>query len=170
MTTHQFRCRGCQKVCRQRTRGQRYCGARSCQQKRRNAWRRERVATDEAYRLTARASTAAWLEAQGGAGAYYRSYRRKRKEAQRAGGQQDSAKPATRGEARPSGREQKATANAAGDADAKRDAKVAQASVIAGEYLLIPSGGAKRDAIVVQLRAISTETSEMQRTTHFSGG
>jgi hypothetical protein len=167
MAYAEFRCRGCQRICRQRAGGQRYCGARICQQKRRNAWRREHYATDESYRLTARASTEAWLEAQGGAGAYYRSYRRKRKEAQRAGDPSDVGKPATTGEIGPSGKLQKGTEEAKDDAGAKRDAKAPQQTVMTGEYLLIPSGGAKRDAILVQLRAISTETGGLQRTTHF---
>jgi hypothetical protein len=162
----EFRCRGCQRICRQRGACQRYCGARSCQQKRRNAWRREEYATDEAYRLTARASTEAWLEAQGGAAAYYRSYRLKRKEAKRAG---EGVKPATMGEVRPRGKPQRGPEEAAG-LSAKRDAKEAQGPVITGEYLLIPSGGTKRDAILVQLRAISMETADLQRTTHFQGG
>jgi hypothetical protein len=74
-----FRCRHCRKLRRKRTRDQRYCGESACQKARKNAWRREKYAEDADYRANQRDSTNAWLEKSGGAAAYHRVYRKRRK-------------------------------------------------------------------------------------------
>ena len=150
MTISQFRCSGCRTLCRKRAANQRYCSKAACQRKRRNRWRRERYATDDAYRLTAQASTVTWLAEQGGAGPYFRSYRKRR--AQQA--TPKSSGVSAQKETRRSG--------------AKSDAKTAQDPVTTGHYLLLPAGGAKSDAIVVQLLAIADDLADLQRTTGFS--
>ena len=78
MAQKKFRCRGCQKMYRQRVVEQQYCGGQACQQKRKNQWSRQRYAADADFRLTAKESTKSWLAAQGGAAKYYRKYRKQR--------------------------------------------------------------------------------------------
>ena len=79
MEKQRFRCKHCGKLKLQRVMGQKYCSEKACQQARRNTWRREKYAEDSDYRQNQQASTAAWLSSQGGAAAYYREYRSRRK-------------------------------------------------------------------------------------------
>lgn len=172
MAQKRFRCAGCGKVKREGAAGQRYCGAAACQKKRRDRWRRVRYAQDATYRETAQASTAAWLESRGGAAAYYRDYRRrKRKKDRGLGGAADAG---TAGESAKcaSGREESAVSppEASAKVDAKSDAKYAQPAVMTGRYLLVPAGGAKSDAIIVQLSVIAAQSGDLQRTTGYPGG
>ncbi len=80
MQGHVFRCRHCKEIRPKRSKDQRYCGRAACQKARNNDWRRARYAVDPDYRANQRAGTDAWLASQGGSAAYYRSYRRRRKE------------------------------------------------------------------------------------------
>ena len=82
MKPKRFRCRCCQRLHPMRVRDQKYCGSAKCQQARRNAWYREKCAGDPDYRANQKQSTQAWLESKGGAAAYYREYRKRRKQAQ----------------------------------------------------------------------------------------
>lgn len=139
MKHERFRCACCQKMRPARVKGQRYCGAPSCQQARKNAWRREKYATDVDYRATHKESTRAWLVSVGGAATYHRQYRKRRRgKQQRLVGQADS-----RASSVESGRR------------AKRDATSTDCPVETGHYLLVPIGDAKRDATVVEIRTIS---------------
>ena len=177
MEQKRFRCAGCNKLHRERVAGQRYCGARRCQRKRKNRWRRERYARDATYRETAQASTAAWLDSQGGVAAYYRDYRnrKKRKEDSGIAGAADGGSPAD--VAKCSSRMDKSavsspkeTGQASAKADANRDAESGQAAVMTGKYLLVPADGAKGDAVFVQLSVIAYKSDDLQRTTEFPGG
>lgn len=164
MADGQFRCTACRRLHRRRVAGQRYCGASACQRERRNAWRRQRYATDDAYRLTARESTKAWLEAQGGASRYYRAYREER--AQRRRDQANSAPKQARRQDRV--RAICAQKEMAGRG-ANSDANDAEALVTTGRYLVVAAERAKSDATIVHLLAITDDSSNLQRTTGFSG-
>ena len=74
-----FRCRECGKLRRRQAQEQRYCARSACQKARKNAWRRAKYAADADYRANQRDSTDAWLVGQGGAAAYHRAYRQRRK-------------------------------------------------------------------------------------------
>ena len=159
MADGRFRCAACRRLHRRRVPGQRYCGADACQRERRNAWRRQRYATDDAYRATARESTRAWLDAQGGAGSYYRNYREKRKKRRRSEGNTASDQPRRGG------------VDGSKETDGLRansDAKGTEPIVTTGKYLLVPAERANSDAIIVQLFLIKDDSFDLQRTTHFS--
>jgi hypothetical protein len=141
MGNQRFRCRHCKKLCCQRTEKQQYCGREACQKARKNTWRRRKAEVDPDYRANQRASTQAWLASQGGCSAYYRLYRERRRRRARCGQSDDAAAE----RARPP----------AGASRAKSDATRAQSLVIAGRYQLVPLGGAKSDAIWVQLTVIA---------------
>ena len=137
-----FRCRQCGKLKPKRTADQRYCGDAACQKARKNAWRRERYATDADYRLNQRDSTKAWLAANGGAAAYYRRYRSRRIEVEAAA--ESDAEPVE--VSAPGG--QTAT-------PANSDALLVESQVISGKYELVPLGGANSDAFWAEIRIIS---------------
>lgn len=69
-----FRCTCCRRIVRKnsRVKNQRYCGARDCQQARKNAWQREKQQTDPDYRSNKRESQQAW---QIGNRTYWQKYR-----------------------------------------------------------------------------------------------
>jgi len=69
-----FRCACCRRIVRRnsRVKNQRYCGARDCQQARKNAWQREKQQTDPDYRSNKRESQKTW---QQGNRTYWRQYR-----------------------------------------------------------------------------------------------
>jgi hypothetical protein len=159
MADGKFRCAACRKLHRRRVPGQRYCGADACQRERRNAWRRERYATDDVYRVTARESTRAWLEAQGGAACYYRRYREKRKKRRRCEDKMPSEQPRRGGNDAP---------NETDELRANSNAKGTESIVTTGKYLLVPAERANSDAIIVQLLLITDDSLNLQRTTHFS--
>jgi hypothetical protein len=135
-----FRCRHCGKRRRRRTREQSYCGERECQKARKNAWRRDRYATDADYRANQRDSTEAWLREQGGAAAYHRDYRRRRKEAE---GVESRGTTPERDEPQ---------------ANANSDASPAESSFKSGIYAICPitaESDANSDAIVARIELIS---------------
>ena len=69
-----FRCTCCRRILRRnsRVKNQRYCGARACQQARKNKWQREKQQADPDYRSNKRESQQAW---QKGNLTYWRQYR-----------------------------------------------------------------------------------------------
>jgi hypothetical protein len=158
-----FRCRHCCRLQWRRSGNQRYCSDEACQRARRNTWRREKYATDPDYRANQRASSEAWLAAQGGVAAWYRDYRRRRRD--------EAVEPlrhrpsAGEGEVAP---DIAATGLAAaathegqeakrGAACANSDADSQESHVISGQYRLIAVGGANSDAILVELSVISND-------------
>lgn len=155
MANERFRCRYCRKLKARRTPDQCYCSDDACQKARKNAWRRERYSSDPEYRLNQRDSTNAWLEAKGGAAAYYRQYRQERKQRQRDGPRakakgkskpvEDSA-PLPREDSVPLLRN--ATA-------ANRDGLLEKSLIKTGTYELIPLDGANSDAVQAEIRVIS---------------
>jgi len=79
MKKKRFRCRQCKRVLAVRVIGQSYCREAACQKARKNAWRREKYASDSDYRLNQRDSTNEWLCSVGGAAQYHREYRKKKR-------------------------------------------------------------------------------------------
>lgn len=80
MDKKRFRCASCKKLKALRTENQRYCNDPTCQKERKNAWRREKYATDADYRANQKKSTQTYLQSVGGAAAYYKTYRQRKKE------------------------------------------------------------------------------------------
>ena len=151
MSKARFRCRCCGELKPRRSAEQRYCGKKGCQQARKSAWRRRKYADDPDYRLNQARSTAAWLESQGGAAAYYREYRHRHRH--QGGGAPTREKPAKGDRNRPS---------------ANRDANHEDSSIVSGQYRLVPVRGANRDAIFVQLSVIKKESGHLQISTQWS--
>lgn len=141
MGQQRFRCRHCKKLWLKRSAEQRYCGSKACQQARKNAWRRRKLEVDPDYRANQRASTQAWLAAQGGSGAYYRRYRKRQRRSV------PCAQPADPG-APSACRPPVATR-------AKSDAKSPQSGLRSGTYRLVTCDTAKSDAYLVQLSIIA---------------
>lgn len=146
MNNARFRCRCCGELKPRQSAEQRYCGKAACQQARKKAWRRAKYANDPDYRLNQAQSTAAWLEKQGGAAAYYREYRRRCR--------QQGRQPGTPARPDPSP-----------GPSANRDANQDDSPVLSGVYHLVPLGGANRDAISVQLSVIAEDFSHLQIST-----
>lgn len=69
-----FRCACCRRILRKnsRVKKQQYCGAKACQQARKNRWQREKQQTDVDYRVNKRESQQAWLKT---IPTYWRQYR-----------------------------------------------------------------------------------------------
>ena len=145
MANERFRCRHCGKLKARRTADQRYCGEPACQKARKNAWRRERYATDPDYRLNQDESTKAWLAANGGAAKYHREYRRKRKERRDELGRARSEANAV---VRYAAERREARA-------ANSDASLPKSLAISGRYELVPLGGTNSDAFHAEIRVIS---------------
>jgi len=131
-----------------RTKGQQYCSHAACQQARNNTWRREKYEADPDYRANQRASTKAWLESQGGGAAYYRAYRKQRKEKHQRGEKQPNQETASAETAT-----ELALASSATNS-ANRNAKIVQSLVKSGRYRLLPCDTANRNAILVELSII----------------
>jgi hypothetical protein len=77
MKIKRFKCRHCRRLFPKKVTDQKYCGASACQKARKNAWRREKYASDPDYRLNQKESTEAWLLSVGGSAEYYREYQKK---------------------------------------------------------------------------------------------
>ena len=90
MKKKRFRCRCCHEMRPVRVENQKYCGNPKCKQARKNAWNREKYASDPDYRANQKAGTETWLESQGGSAAYFREYRRRRKREEEAHEKPDS--------------------------------------------------------------------------------
>lgn len=155
MDKGQFRCKHCRKLKGRRVEDQKYCGEKACQQARRNTWRREKYADDWDYRRNQQASTAAWLSSRGGAAAYYRQYRSKRKalgiSRERGLGEEES------GVSRSTGMrcdEKMRAERSLPEAGANRDAGTREFRLKTGRYKICPFG-AKRDAFFAEIWVIS---------------
>lgn len=157
MEKQRFRCRHCGKLKLQRVMEQKYCGAKGCQQARRNAWRRTKYADDVDYRRNQQASTSAWLSSQGGAAAYYRQYRMKQKASripQESGGREDGLGIE---KASDMTEDAKMPDTCFLPVGANRDASSGEFRLKSGRYKICPSGdfpGANRDAFLVEIRVI----------------
>ena len=79
MKKKRFRCRCGRKMRPVRVKYKEYCGEPKCKQARKNAWNREKYASDPDYRANQKAGTETWLKSQGGSAVYFREYRRRRK-------------------------------------------------------------------------------------------
>jgi hypothetical protein len=140
MSQLRFRCRNCGKVRRRRTSDQRFCGDRDCQRARKNAWRREKYATDSDYKLNQRASSRAWFESVGGSADYFRRYRQKKRDLNTKDENQECCEMPTCSD------RQRRRANS--------DAKTANSFFYSGRYRLFPCGSANSDAILVDIAVI----------------
>jgi hypothetical protein len=143
-----FRCRHCKKLRNKRSKEQHYCGSEACQKARKNAWRRSRLKADADYRANQRASTQAWLDSQGGSGAYYRNYRKRRRLQARCAGNVECAAQQVPGPAAA------AATQSDTNSGAKSDAELRESRVRSGTYRLVSCDDAKSDAVVVQLFVI----------------
>jgi hypothetical protein len=76
-----FRCACCRRILRRnsRVKKQQYCGAKACQQARKNRWQREKQQTDVDYRVNKSESQRAWLKTNP---TYWRQYRSRNPEYQ----------------------------------------------------------------------------------------
>ena len=146
MMMQSFRCRHCKKIRQARVKGQAYCGDKDCQKARKNAWQRKKYATDIDYRLNQKASTKAWMEKQGGVSAYFRNYRSRRKDEDKAKENETSHVENTKNTTRV---EERAIC-------ANSDAIFKEMLMKTARYYLSPFKGANSDAIVVEIRLIST--------------
>ena len=148
MEAERFRCCWCKRLKLKRTRDQRYCDERECQKARKNAWRREKYATDADYRANQRDSTKAWLAARGGSAAYHRAYR----EAQ-------STEPGRTSRTSGGSRGKAASVDDPKRAEsANSDAETAHSAVKSGLYvisLVSPSPRANSDAFLAEMLLIS---------------
>lgn len=75
MQDKMFRCACCRRYLLRdpRSRNQRYCGQRKCQQARKNKWQKQKLASDPDYRTGKRDSQRAWQQNNKG---YWKKYRR----------------------------------------------------------------------------------------------
>jgi hypothetical protein len=145
-----FRCLHCQRVRRRRTKDQRYCNGPECQRARRNGWRRDKYGSDSDYRANQRASTRAWLVAQGGSAQWYREYRRRHHLSAAAATTPEAQAQVAAGEPPPA-----AAVDVPSGTRANSDATGRESPVRSGTYRLIAVDGAKRDAIMVELLVVS---------------
>ena len=129
---------------------QQYCSKQQCQQARKNAWSKSKYIEDSDYRENQKASTQAWLVSQGGAAAYYREYRKRRK----AEAKQASLKAASsEGDLCAVAAEKTKSAQ-----NANRDARNADRQIKSGRYVIFPVHaykGTNKDAIVAEIYLIS---------------
>jgi hypothetical protein len=164
MKARRFKCRHCGRVVTDGKTGQKYCGDKECRAARKGDWRRKKYASDAEYRIGQKESTEAWLEKQGGAAAYYREYRvRKRleKAKQKAIAAFESIRTSeptsmAKVEAEIAGGERSlfAPLGSVVGASANRDACLRFPFIKAGIYELLPQS-ANRDSITVEIRMIS---------------
>jgi hypothetical protein len=151
MKKKRFRCRQCKRVLAVRVIGQGYCGEAACQKARKNAWRREKYASDSDYRLNQRDSTDEWLNSVGGAAQYHREYRKKKK---RCIAQLRSKAKRT---LEPTGSETASlfAGHVSGlDASANSDATFQKTFIKTGRYRICPES-ANSDAFMAEIRLIS---------------
>lgn len=158
------KCRRCHGTIRTRRADQVYCGNDACQRFRRNAWRRAKYAKDLDYRLNQKQSDQAWLAKQGGAAAYHREYRRRRRER----GQttlDEKAKQPVSCAAPETESSHFAGANRPGSGSANSDAVLGESPIISGIYEVTLLQGTNSDAISVKLLLISKELGDSQIST-----
>lgn len=166
MRAGQFKCRHCGRICVEKGKGRKYCGARECQASRKREWNRTKYASDPDYRLNQRESTAAWLSSRGGAAQYHREYRRCLRESAAV-----ETGCSTKGDTESKGKRGLSDCSAGvvtggpsasmfavegseSAANANRDATSDKMQIKPGVYKICPAG-ANRDAIWVELRVIT---------------
>jgi hypothetical protein len=165
MRAQRFKCRHCGRVVTDGKTGQKYCGDSECQAARKGDWRRKQYASDAEYRMGQKESTEAWLEKRGGAAAYYREYRA-RKRLEKAKQVEIAAVKTIRASETTSTVKAEAEINGGKGslfapeslelgASANRDACLRLSFIKAGIYELLPQG-ANRDSITVEIRMISS--------------
>ncbi|MCP4611455.1 MAG: hypothetical protein GY845_22305 [Planctomycetes bacterium] len=153
METKRFRCRHCHKLRLARVKNQKYCGEPACQRARKNAWRREKYACDPDYRINQKSSTEGWLLSIGGAAAYHREYRKRKKQHLKEATDHSQAETGcTQGLVEP--RSLFATCESAEGGSANRDAIIEERLLKPGRYVISPLG-TNRDAIVARIEVIS---------------
>ncbi len=176
MRAGQYKCRHCGRMSVEKRKGQKYCSRKECQRSRKRDWNRRKYASDPDYRANQREATTAWLSSQGGAAQYYRAYRHRRREKRNAteAGSEHHPKGAldkTLGKTiapaviskRLSPPSLSAESTTVLEETANMDARSSEKAIKSGVYKIYPAGangdanwGANRDAIVVELRVITT--------------
>lgn len=154
MEKKRFRCRCCHKICTAKVKDQKYCSQKQCQRARRNAWYREKCSSDPDYRANQRAGNQAWLESKGGAAAYFREYRRRRKLEATKLVDTDQEEGFSNGSDTESESETKGLRKSA-----KLDVEFTKNPFKSGRYFIIPEHAkidAKLDPILVEIAMIST--------------
>jgi len=157
MKEKRFRCRCCRKMRPVRVGNQKYCGDPKCQRARKNAWNREKYASDPDYRENQKASTQTWLESQRGSAAYFREYRR------RQGSRWESHEKPDRLEDKQGASSAHEESLFASEIDipgqrANMDATIPEKPLKSGRYIMFcdqSSGGANMDAYLVEIAVIS---------------
>jgi len=156
MRALRFKCRHCGRMVTDGKPGQSYCGLKACRAARKRAWRRKKYASDPEYRLSQKESTDAWLAEHGGAAAYYREYRRRKRRLKFEEQAAQAKVVKAEGEAKKDCPGAQFAPEASGfEASANRDACLQISSIKSGTYELFPKG-ANRDSIVVEIRMISS--------------
>ena len=141
MTRRTFKCRHCKRkrLRNPRIKEQQYCGAKECQNARKNEWRKEKLCSDDAYQQGKRESQKQWQEANPG---YWEKYR---------AGHYNYTENNRKGQVR-------RNTYRSSMVIAKRDALSALCSDKTRRYEISPVEGctiAKRDALVVKIVALS---------------
>ena len=149
MKTKRFQCRHCRRIHPARVKGQKYCGAEACQRARKRAWRQEKRLVDPDYQSNQRASNEKWLASRGGAAAYHRDYRERRKAAATAC---KRAQDLAQSEASIS--LERSLFAPALEQSAKSDATPGESPIKSGRYVIFPES-AKSDAMLVNISFIS---------------
>jgi len=139
-----FKCAHCQKTCKRNPRikrGQKYCGAGSCQQARKNDWEREKLGNDSVYKERRRDSKRRWYKRKPGY-EYQREYRGSHS------GYRDSNRQ------KQVCRNQKGPVTRRKGEIVKTDALISKTLTIKGLYVLLPYTSeniVKTDALIVQM-------------------
>ena len=161
-----FHCQHCKRLKVRRTASQRYCGSVRCQRTRKNGWRRTRYASDVDYRDNQRDSTDTWLKTQGGAAAYHRRYRQRRKATAQTAGEQPPGATASQHEEMatvlpqtdpvPCANSDATLAKTETISDACSETPVAsdKCRALSGTYLLIPAGPGRANSDVTLAKII----------------
>lgn len=139
-----FRCACCRRIVRRnlRVKMQQYCGAKACQQARKNKWQREKLQTDPDYRVNKKESQQEWQKENP---AYWRQYRSKHPEYQKHNQRLQQA------------RDQKKRSRTTADHLAKKDALSQYFNDTSTTYYIYAGGGnlAKKDALSVKIIPIT---------------
>ena len=139
------RCCGCWFVPRANVSNQQYCSLRTCQNARRQQWRKQKLSSDSDYKADQYAAQKRWLEKNPD---YWKHYR-----ACHPGYQQRNRKMQKH-------RNHKRRRSHTGEVVAKRYALKTANDIISGIYALSPAGGemiAKSDALLVKLDVIPVD-------------
>jgi hypothetical protein len=136
-----IRCAGCGRwfYSDPRVRRQRYCCRPPCQRARRRLWQKEKLATDEEYRLNQKDAQRCWRQRHRD---YWRKYRQSHPDYSQRNRNQQRQRNHLRGRG----------------LIAKMDALAPQRSVTSGRYELVPvepGGFAKMDALIVEIHVVS---------------